>query len=115
MRTSIENNWYLEEDGRNLSAVLFELRNNQGQIYQKIVSVLQQIMPFFDDFVLENQYGTTYLKWKERDTSKAFVATQASDGMLRAIALVTLLCLPRIGYLLLCCSMNQGWGCILRP
>ncbi|MFQ3576747.1 MAG: AAA family ATPase [Cytophagales bacterium] len=93
-KSDIENNWFLEEDGRNLASVLYELRENQAAIYQKVISILQRIIPFFDDFVLLDQYGKTYLRWKEKNSSVTFVATQASDGMLRAMALVTLLCLP---------------------
>lgn len=84
----------MEEDGRNLASVLYELKENQTAIYQKVISILQQIIPFFDDFVLLDQYGKTYLRWKEKNSSVTFVATQASDGMLRAMALITLLCLP---------------------
>ncbi len=93
-KSAIENNWYLEEDGRNLASVLLELRENETGIYQKIISIIQQIIPFFDDFVLVDQYGKTYLRWKEKNSTVTFVSTQASDGMLRAMALVTLLCLP---------------------
>ena len=93
-KTDVENNWFLEEDGRNLSAVLLELNTNQPAIYQKIITIIQQIIPFFDDFALIDQYGKTYLRWKEKGSPVTFVATQASDGMLRAMALVTLLCLP---------------------
>jgi len=93
-KSEIENNWFLEEDGRNLSSVLYELSQNQTSIYQKIITILRQIIPFFDDFVLIDQYGKTYLRWKEKGSPVTFVATQASDGMLRAMALVTLLCLP---------------------
>lgn len=93
-KSDIENNWFLEEDGRNLSSVLNELTNNQPAIYQKIITIIQQIIPFFDDFILVDQYGKTYLRWKEKGSPVIFVATQASDGMLRAMALVTLLCLP---------------------
>lgn len=93
-KSEIENGWFLQEDGRNLPAVLYELNTNQSSVYQKIITVLQQIMPFFDDFVLSNEYGKTYIRWKEKGSPVTFVATQASDGMLRAIALVTLLCLP---------------------
>lgn len=93
-KSDIENNWFLEEDGRNLAAVLLELKENETAIYQKIISVLQQVISFFDDFILINQYGKTYLRWKEKGSSITFVATQASDGMLRAMALITLLCLP---------------------
>lgn len=93
-KSDINNNWFLEEDGRNLESVLYELRENKPALYQKIISILQQLIPFFDDFVLLDQYGKTYLRWKEKKSSLTFVATQASDGMLRAMALVTLLCLP---------------------
>jgi predicted ATPase len=93
-KSAIENNWFLEEDGRNLASVLFNIKQNQAAIYQKIILVIQQIIPFFDDFVLIEQYGTTYLRWREKDSPLTFVASQASDGMLRAMALVTLLCLP---------------------
>ncbi len=93
-KSEIENGWFLEEDGRNLAAVLFELSHNQQPTYQKIVAILQQIIPFFDDFILIDQYGKTYLRWREKNSPMNFVATQASDGMLRSMALVTLLCLP---------------------
>jgi len=93
-KSEIENNWFLEEDGRNLASVLYELNHNQLAIYQKIIAVIQQIIPFFDDFILIDQYGKTYLRWKEKGSPNTFVATQASDGMLRAMALTTLLCLP---------------------
>lgn len=93
-KSDINNNWFLEEDGRNLASVLFELKENQAPIYQKIISILQQVIPFFDDFSLIDQYGKTYLRWKEKNSTYTFVATQASDGMLRAMALITLLCLP---------------------
>jgi len=92
--SEIQNGWFMEEDGRNLPAVLYELSNNEPAIYNKIISILTQIIPFFLDFIFEEEYGKINLRWKERDSNKIFVATQASDGMLRAIALVTLLCLP---------------------
>ncbi len=90
----VENGWFLEEDGRNLAAVLYDLSNNEPAIYFKIINILAQIIPFFLDFALFEEYGKVNLKWKERATSQIFVGTQASDGMLRAMALVTLLCLP---------------------
>ncbi len=93
-KSDLNNNWFLEEDGRNLAAVLFDLRDREGAVYQKIVSILQLVVPFFDDFILTEEWGKTYLKWKEKGSAVTFVATQASDGMLRAMALVTLLCLP---------------------
>ncbi len=93
-KSDIDNNWFLEEDGRNLASVLLELKENQAPTYLKIITIIQQVIPFFDDFVLINEYGKSYLRWKEKNSTVTFVATQASDGMLRAMALITLLCLP---------------------
>ena len=89
-----DNGWFLEEDGRNMAAVLLELSLNQRDIYLKIVGILQQVLPFFHDFILEVEYGMVLLKWKEKNSTATFTASQASDGMLRCMALITLLCLP---------------------
>ncbi|MFN8712085.1 MAG: AAA family ATPase [Bacteroidota bacterium] len=94
-KADVQIGWFLNEDGRNIAAVLFQLKNNEPSIYQKIVLILRQIIPFFDDFELYSEYDKVYLRWREKQSSKIFVATHASDGMLRAMALVTLLNLPK--------------------
>jgi predicted ATPase len=55
------------------------------------VKYLRLILPFFDDFELYEEFGQVLLRWKENGTNKVFNAGQASDGMLRCIALVSLL------------------------
>ena len=35
-KSALDNNWFLEEDGRNLSSVLLKLNHNQPAIYQNI-------------------------------------------------------------------------------
>jgi predicted ATPase len=63
--------------------------------YTIIVDTLRQILPFFADFnLIPNEKDKVYLQWREIDSDYILGAHQASDGMLRAIALVTLLCLP---------------------
>jgi predicted ATPase len=52
---------------------------------------IRQVLPFFDDFEFYDEYGQILLRWKEKGTNKVFNAGQASDGMLRTIALVSLL------------------------
>ncbi|MCH8569408.1 MAG: AAA family ATPase [Balneolales bacterium] len=94
-KSDVDNSWTLDEDGRNIAAVLFELHQNQPAVYRKILLVLKEIIPFFDDFVHQNEYGKIYLRWKEQQSPLTFMASQASDGMLRTIILVTLLCMPR--------------------
>ncbi len=48
----------------------------------------------FSDFELEPNYGSLMLQWREIGTDEVFSASQASDGFLRIVALVTLLLQP---------------------
>lgn len=48
----------------------------------------------FSDFELEPEHGYLILKWREKDTDEVFDASQASDGFLRMVALITLLLQP---------------------
>ena len=81
-------------DGANIAAVLYYLKRNEGNCYRRIVDTLRLILPFFSDFVLEPDNDFLLLAWREQDSDQIFSASQAADGMLRAIALVTLLLLP---------------------
>ena len=81
-------------DGANIAAVLYYLKRKEGNCYRRIVDTLRLILPFFSDFVLEPDNDFLLLAWRERDSDQIFNGSQAADGMLRAIALVTLLLLP---------------------
>ncbi len=81
-------------DGENIAAVLHYLKRKEGNCYRRIVDTLRLILPFFSDFVLEPDGDFLMLAWRERDSDQIFHGSQAADGMLRAIALVTLLLLP---------------------
>lgn len=91
---SIDDNRWLKEDGANLASFLFRLKNTELEYYKKIVKHIRLVIPFFDDFVHENEYGRILLRWKEKNSDIIFNASQASDGMLRTIALITLLAQP---------------------
>jgi predicted ATPase len=52
------------------------------------------ILPFFGDFEFQPVRGKLLLQWRERNSDLIFNASQAADGMLRAMALVTLLLQP---------------------
>ena len=65
--------------------------------YQRIVETLRLVLPFFQDFDLTPSYGKVILRWQEYNSNFTFNAAQASDGMLRTIALVTLLQQPHQG------------------
>jgi predicted ATPase len=66
-------------------------------VYRTIVAVVREIAPFFDDFVLKPQpLNPQYilLKWRSRQRDYEFGPHQLSDGLLRFIALTTVLQQP---------------------
>ena len=93
----IEDNIELHSDAGNLAAILYMLKHSNTAYYHRIISTLQQIMPFFGDFVLERNQLNTHqimLNWKEAQSDLIFGPYQLSDGSLRIMALVTLLMQP---------------------
>ncbi len=94
IKWGVHDNKYLKEDGGNIASVLLRLKESERNYYTKIVETIRMCLPFFDDFVLEPQHGSVILQWLEKSSDMVFNASQASDGMLRFIALVTLLGQP---------------------
>ncbi len=84
----------LHYSGSNLAPFLYRLQRKEGKSYQRIVETLRLILPFFLDFYLEPDSGHLLLAWRETGSDQIFTASQAADGMLRTIALVTLLLQP---------------------
>ncbi|MDX2176273.1 MAG: AAA family ATPase [Candidatus Sumerlaeia bacterium] len=96
-KSSTANGRHLHWDGANLAAFLYRLANGdseQRDAYQRIQRTVRQVAPFFAEFVLEPESGYVLLQWREVGCEEIFSASQASDGMLRIIALMTLLCQP---------------------
>ena len=85
---------WLREHAGNIAPVLLRLHEYEPQCYVRIINTLRMILPFFSEFELEPDYGRLLLSWREVESDRVFSASQASDGMLRVIALVTLLLLP---------------------
>ncbi len=85
---------WLKEDAANVAPVLYRLKTRERQYYQRIVDTIRLVVPVFSDFELEPDYGNLMLQWRERDTDEVFSASQASDGFLRIVALITLLLQP---------------------
>jgi len=82
---------FLKENGQNLGSFLFRMQTADRKYYNLVVKYLRLILPFFDDFELYDEFGSVLLRWKEKGTTKVFNSGQASDGMLRTIALIALL------------------------
>lgn len=93
-RWDANDNKLLKEDAANLAPVLLRLRDQQPRAYAHIVETIRLIAPFFADFVLDPVGSAVLLQWRERNSDVIFGAHQASDGLLRAMALITLLLQP---------------------
>lgn len=94
----IEDNRWLMPDAGNLAALLLRLREENGEsVYQRIITTIRLIAPFFDDFDLEPSGPNKkdiILNWRDKGSDQVFGPHQLSDGTLRAICLVTLLMQP---------------------
>lgn len=91
LKWSASDGRWLKQNGENLGSFLFRLQNEEKPYYLRIVKYIRLVLPFFDDFELYDEFGQILLRWKEKGTNKVFNAGQASDGMLRTIALISLL------------------------
>lgn len=94
----IADNRWLMPDAGNLAAFLLRLREeNDGLAYQRIVTTIRLIAPFFEDFDLEPagpNKKDVILNWRDKGSDQVFGPHQLSDGTLRAACLVTLLMQP---------------------
>ena len=89
-----DNRWIMP-DAANLPAVLFRLRRERPPVYERIVTQVRRLAPFFDDFELTpSESRDIHLNWRHRDSGTVFGPRQFSDGTLRAICLVSLLLQP---------------------
>lgn len=94
-RWSVSDSLALKEDGANLAPFLLRVRKQHPAHYQRITDTLRQIAPFFGDFELVPEDNTVLLRWREIASDLVFGPHQASDGTLRAMALVALLMQPK--------------------
>ena len=98
--SAIKNTWQVSEghrlrsNGGNLAAVLYRLEHQDIRRYELICRQIGRILPGFDSFALEEDYGRVLLRWRAKWSDKIFGAHLTSDGSLRFFALVTLLNLP---------------------
>ena len=94
---NIHDNRRLREDGSNLAAFLYLLKQRYEREYDQIRKVVNLAAPFFDDFALqplELNKETIRIEWHHRRSDAYFNASSLSDGTLRFIALATLLLQP---------------------
>ncbi|MBN2212118.1 MAG: AAA family ATPase [Sedimentisphaerales bacterium] len=91
---------FLRPSAENIAAYLFHIRNRHVQRYERIVSVIQLVAPFFDDFLLEpekkGENEVIKLEWRQKGSSFPFQPSQFSDGTIRFICLATALLQPNL-------------------
>jgi predicted ATPase len=93
----INDNLYLRTDASNLAAFLYRLQTGEERHYRRIVEIVRQVAPFFDDFSLRPSAENAtkiQLEWQEKGSDRPFLAHYLSDGTLRFICLATVLLQP---------------------
>jgi predicted ATPase len=94
---NIEEGYPLHQEGDNIIAFLYYLKQNYIDYYDKVVKTLRLVTPYFDDFILEPEPtnpNQIKLKWREKNNLKPFNASLISDGTIRFICLCALLLQP---------------------
>lgn len=85
-------NSFLEEDGSNLALVLDNL-NYRGK-KAEIIANLRKFYPRINDYLTTTQGGTIQFYLREEELNKPISAKRLSDGTLRYLCLLTILCHP---------------------
>ena len=86
-------NEFLEEDGSNLSLVLNDLEL-RGNTKEKIIENLKKFYPQVKDYSVRILGGTVQLFIREEGLEKPISAMRLSDGTLRYLCLLAILCHP---------------------
>ena len=96
--SNINNDYhFLYEDGRNIAAFLYKLREDHHRRYNLLIEIIQSVAPYFSDFYLEeNKNDLVRLFWKDKYSSTIYGVNDFSDGTLRFIALATLFMQPKL-------------------
>jgi predicted ATPase len=90
-------NEYFVEDGSNLPAFLYRMKQTASKSYKILELTIKSIAPFIDSFYLQPDNlnpNQIELRWKEKEHENLFNAYSLSDGTLRFICLCTLLLQP---------------------
>ena len=93
----VEANRFLFSDASNLASMLYLYRHKYPTSYRQIATLMQRVMPGFEQFILEpSRLNDTeiVLKWKQKNREYEFGPHQFPDGALRLVALSTLLLQP---------------------
>lgn len=91
LRWNMDDGRWLKANAQNLGSFLYRIQQHETEYFTRTVKYVRNVLPFFDDFELYPEDYNIMLRWKEKGTQKVFNAGQASDGMLRTLALIAML------------------------
>lgn len=94
---NIQDNKYLKSNAGNIAAYLYMLKLSKREYYERIVSTIRLVAPHFGNFEMEPDSidsNSIMLNWYEAGSDYLFGPHQLSDGLLRFMALTTLLLMP---------------------
>jgi len=87
----LESNSTLMSDAGNLAPFLYKMREENSRYYDRIISYIRQVAPFFDTFILNPYHNSIQLKFKEKNSDLELGSFRLSDGTIRFMALSALL------------------------
>jgi len=86
----------LAPQGDNIAAFLYNIRQENLIVYNRIVKTIQSVAPYFGDFILiPNEAGKVMLQWEDK-YGKPFGVCDLSDGTMRFVALTILFMQPTL-------------------
>lgn len=101
---------FLDEDGANLSAILFSIMNDEPESFDDLKSLLQFSIPGFRGLSVKPCGGTGEVMgfWEEEGVDTELSFADLSDGTLRFLMLLTLCVMPEPPPLICIDDMGQG-------
>ncbi|MBT28601.1 MAG: ATPase [Thalassobius sp.] len=97
MSHEFNDQFFLYEEGSNLSAFLYYIQEHHKVVYNRIIQTIQSIAPYFSNFFFQpNKEGYMRLLWTSKYGSTIYGAPDLSDGTIRFIALTVLFMQPNL-------------------
>ncbi len=85
---------FLYPNAENLAIVLYNLQSKHFQAYQEIIKNLKRVYERIERLVINLQQGTLQIYFEEKGLDSQVSATRLSDGTLRYLCLLAILCHP---------------------
>lgn len=98
----------LWKDGKNLTQILNNLKNNSTLDFEKIEEELHNVNPVYRNIEISNISGQAYLSLREKNLNKVTGALHISDGTLRFLLLESIFLNPNRGSLIALDEPERG-------